>query len=247
MMRLIKHQTFSAAMNMALDEVLLDRVAKGLSEPTVRLYSWTPSAISIGFFQSIYDEVHLDVCKKEGVAIVRRQTGGGAVYHDEKGEITYSFIAPESFVKKDILEAYEQICEPLILALKKVGIKATFSPINDIVTEGKKISGNAQKREGGCVLQHGTLLVDPNIKKMFTCLNVSKEKISDKFIQSVFKRVTSVEKESSASYGAVLQALEDTFSSTFNTSIGDYTSDELAAAKKLAETKYSSKEWNYLR
>src|SRR5208282_4253098 len=104
------------------------------------------SAVSIGTFQSMANEVNVEECNRSNVSYVRRLTGGGAVYHDSNGEITYSVIAPESLFPKNIIESYKVICSWVISGLAILGIKAEFVPINDIVVNGKKISGNAQTR-----------------------------------------------------------------------------------------------------
>ena len=177
---------------MAIDEAVCEAVASGKSLPTIRFYTWLPSAVSIGYFQSLIDEVDVSVAKELSADIVRRRTGGGAVYHDAKGEITYSVIAPEPIMPDGIRESYQVICGWVIESLKNIGIGAEFKPINDIIANGKKISGNAQTRRNGVLLQHGTLLYDLDVRTMFTLLKVPKEKISDKMIQSVGERVTKV-------------------------------------------------------
>ncbi|MCA9478543.1 MAG: lipoate--protein ligase family protein, partial [Nanoarchaeota archaeon] len=180
-------QPFSAAMNMALDEVFMEEVKQG-KEPVLRLYQWKPSAVSIGYFQGIKYEVDQQACKENGVDIVRRQTGGGAVFHEQ--EITYSIIAPQGTFSTYILKSYEKICGYLVAALKSLGVEAKFSPINDIVVADRKISGNAQTRKNGILLQHGTIICKVDVEKMFSLLKVGKEKRSDKLIQSVKKAVT---------------------------------------------------------
>ena len=98
--RIIGLETREAFLNMALDEVCSEAVAARESLPTIRFYRWQPSAVSIGYFQSLEDEVAVDKCKEAGVDVVRRRTGGGAVFHDYEGEITYSVIAPEKNVSE---------------------------------------------------------------------------------------------------------------------------------------------------
>ena len=141
--------------NMAEDEALI----KTKSEPTLRLYTWEPSAVSIGYFQSIKDEVDVNFCRKNGIDIVRRNTGGGAVFHDEKGELTYSLIYPLSEWNKfaesvgregnNIMETYRIVCNCLIIGLEKLGIEADFKPINDIETSGKKDIWKCPDEKGG--------------------------------------------------------------------------------------------------
>ncbi|MBI2085362.1 MAG: lipoate--protein ligase family protein [Candidatus Aenigmarchaeota archaeon] len=245
--RVIPLQTNNAYMNMALDEAICQFVASGESQPTIRFYTWTPSAVSIGYFQSLNDEVDVNVAKQLGVDIVRRRTGGGAVYHDTKGEITYSVIAPESMMPKGIRESYQLICGWIIESLKKIGIESEFKPINDIITNGKKISGNAQTRRNGVLLQHGTLLYDLDVRTMFTLLKVPKEKISDKMIQSVEERVTKVLNFGNFSMQDVYNAMLEGFTKDKEYSIGSLSSEELELSKKLSKERYKAEEWNYRR
>jgi lipoate-protein ligase A len=245
--RIIPCQEFSAAMNMALDETIMAGVRDKTSPPTIRFYTWNPKAITIGYFQGIHQEVDLDSCKHARVDVVRRQTGGGAVYHDD--EITYSIIAPVDYFPKDIIASYGIICGHIVDALKSFGVPAKFSPINDVTIDDKKISGSAQTRRGNVLLQHGTLLYTVDVDTMFTLLTVGKEKIADKLIQSVKKRVISVHDLAThpPSREAMLNALEKTFTKDKTWEHGLYTSDELSQAEKLAEEKYSSDAWNKMR
>ena len=177
--RVIPLHTTDAFTAMAIDEAVSESVLKG-EPPTIRFWRWNPSAVSIGYFQNVEDELDLDMCKKMNVDVVRRRTGGGAVYHDYDGEVTYSVIGKEELFPKGITESYYLICGWIIDSLTMLGIQSEFKPINDIVVNGKKISGNAQTRRNGILLQHGTILVDLDVKKMFSLLKVGKEKISDK-------------------------------------------------------------------
>jgi len=234
-------------MNMALDEAICEAVRKGVSLPTIRFYTWTPSAISIGYFQGLNNEVALDECKVQGVDYVRRQTGGGAVYHDTDGELTYSIIGSVDLFPKDIKKSYEIICGHIISALDILGISAEFRPINDVVVNGKKISGNAQTRRDGILLQHGTILYDVDVDKMFSLLKVGKEKIADKLIKSVKSAVTRVLDYGDISKEQLIDAMEKAFSAGKEIEIGNYSEEELARAKELAETKYKTEEWNNIR
>jgi len=171
-LRLIRYSENDGFLNMAIDEALINLVSDEKSQATIRFYGWKPNCVSIGFFQSINDEVNLDMAKKLGVDIVRRYTGGGAVFHHD--EITYSIILPERFVSSDIIESYSKICKGVIFGLNNLGLNASFKPINDIIVNNKKISGNAQTRKRGVLLQHGTILIDVDLNKMFSLLKVSK-------------------------------------------------------------------------
>ncbi|MBI2144706.1 lipoate--protein ligase family protein [Candidatus Woesearchaeota archaeon] len=246
--RVIDIAANNAFINMALDEAISQAVRTRESQPTIRFYKWQPSAVSIGYFQSLQDEVDTELCKKIGVDIVRRRTGGGAVYHDSTGEITYSIIAPEGMFPKGITESYQEICGWIVKALGKIGIAAEFKPINDIITNGKKISGNAQTRRNGILLQHGTILYKLDVATMFSLLKVPKEKISDKFIADVKQRVTSV---TDINPQITEQQLKDALIAAFTEGkefeLGSVTANEKAAAEKLAKERYSSDEWNNLR
>ena len=144
--RVIPLEAHDAYINMGIDETLLEFVRDGKSQPTIRFYRWQPSAVSIGTFQSMNKEINIAKCKELGIGYIRRMTGGGAVYHDFSGEITYSVIAPLSYFPKGIRESYRFVCDWVINGLGTLGIEATFAPINDILVNGRKISGNAQTR-----------------------------------------------------------------------------------------------------
>jgi len=243
--RMISFQYFDAFMNMALDEAIMDGVRAGTTLPTIRLYGWDPAAVSIGYFQGIKNEVDLEAAKLAGVDVVRRLTGGGAVFHDTLGEVTYSIIGPLELFPGDVIESYRIICGDLLYGLELLGINASFEPINDIMLENKKISGNAQTRRRGILLQHGTILYQVDVEKMFSVLNVSEQKSVDKLIKSVKKRVTSVSQQVDVSMQDVSEALEKGFSRQRDIVRGDYTQEELEHAKQLAQEKFQTEAWNF--
>jgi lipoate-protein ligase A len=245
--RMIPLRYFNAYMNMALDEAIMEGIRTGTTLPTIRLYGWEPSAVSIGYFQGLEYEVNLEACRLQGVDVVRRITGGGAVYHDRDGEITYSLLAPLALYPDDLIQSYRLICGYLIEALQLLGIEGSFQPINDIIVDGRKISGNAQARKQGVLLQHGTILYRVDVEKMFTLLTVSEEKVSDKLIRSVKKRVTSISDIRPVSFQEVITALETAFRNNLETEYGDYTERELQRARELAEQKYSTSSWVAMR
>jgi len=245
--RVIEFSENDAFMNMAIDEAISESVASGNSPPTIRFYGWHPSAVSIGYFQSLEKEVDIKNCELEGVDVVRRRTGGGAVYHDNYGEITYSVIAKESLFPKDIIASYKEICGWIIDSLSIMGIKSEFKPINDITASSKKISGNAQTRRGGVLLQHGTVLYGVDVERMFSVLKVSDEKIKDKMIANVKERVTSVKHHVNISKEDVYHALLDGFTRGKEFDLGSLSEKELERASRLREKRYLSKEWNFAR
>ncbi len=247
MWRVIRLETRDAYSNMAVDNAIMDGQRSRTSPPTIRFYKWNPSAVSIGCFQSMNEEVNVEKCKELGVSYVRRITGGGAVYHDTDGEITYSVIAPESEFPKNIIESYKLICGWVISGLANIGIGAEFAPINDIVVGGKKISGNAQARRNGVLLQHGTVLYNTDLGKMFSLLKVSSEKISDKAIKSAEERVTKVVDHASTTQEGLYDALLKGFVDGKEHEFGSLNPDEVAKAEELSKSVYSSNSWNFER
>ena len=241
--RLLKTGHNNGYWNMALDEVLLKSISKSTTDtPTLRLYGWFPTAVSIGYFQSMDQEVDVQNCKKAGVDLVRRMTGGGAVLHDS--ELTYSFITRE--YPQNILESYSMICDPIITCLVDLGFnEVKFAALNDVVVDGKKVSGNAQTRKEGILLQHGTILLDVDSEKMFTLLKVPKEKIRDKVIDSVKERVMGVNR----TFDEVSAALERAFSMKFAAKVlvDIITTQEISDSQKLIKQKYGTYDWNWRR
>lgn len=237
-----------APTQMAIDEAIAVNRLKEDTPNTVRLYRWKPSAVSIGYFQSLEKEVNLETCGALGVDVIRRITGGGAVFHDYDGEITYSLVAPESDPKmpRDILASYQVICGAIIEGLRTLGVDAEFKPVNDIAAGGKKISGNAQTRRHGVVLQHGTVLVDSDLRTMFRVLRVSDAKISDKMIQAVEERVTNVRRYlgREVAFREARDALVEGFEKVFKVTLepGKLTAGEERTVEEL-KAKYSSAEW----
>lgn len=235
-----------AVTSMALDEAVLRLNSEGRSPNTLRFWRWQPSAVSIGYFQSLELEVNLEEARREGIQVVRRITGGGAVFHDTNGELTYSLVCKEEDLPRDILESYRLICGGLVKGLGLLGLEAEFRPVNDVLVRGRKISGSAQTRRWGSVLQHGTILISPDVRLMFRVLRVSPEKLSDKAISSVFERVTTIERELGRKPGfeevreAMIKGFEGVLGVGFEE--GDLTGEELELARKLA-LKYSSEEW----
>ncbi|MGB9756187.1 MAG: lipoate--protein ligase family protein [Candidatus Bathyarchaeales archaeon] len=253
--RLIKLETHDAYTNMAIDEAILTARIRNLAPNTIRFYRWKPSAVSIGKFQNIRNEVNIENCEKYGVDIVRRITGGGTVYHDAEGEITYSVIADKKDLKaKDITEVYQKIYAGITEALKILGINADFNQGNaktcpNLTVNGKKISGSAQSHKSGIVLQHGTLLLDVDLEKMFTFLRVPWAKTCMEILTIAKNKITSIkeELEKNVSTEEVTKALTEGFQKALNTQLipRTLTQYEVEYAQKLYKEKYATKEWNF--
>ncbi|RPJ23866.1 MAG: lipoate--protein ligase family protein [Nitrosopumilales archaeon] len=230
----------SGPWNMALDEVLMNCINYH-SMPILRIYGWRPPTVSIGYFQSMDEEVDIKRCRQMGFDVVRRITGGGAVLHES--ELTYSFIT--SVYPKNIMESYNLICDPVVICINKLGFNGKFAPLNDIIVDDKKVSGNAQTRKKGILLQHGTILLSVNLEKMFSVLKVPSEKVKDKMIDDAKERVMGLDKP----FDEVAYNLKESFSDKFGAEIvvDNLTTKEEKCTKKLIEEKYTSDKWNLKR
>lgn len=253
--RLLKLETCNAFMNMGIDEAILRARIENLVPNTLRFYCWKPSTVSIGRFQNIENEVHLDNCKKYGVDVVRRITGGGTVYHDAEGEITYSVVVSKKDLEnEDITAVYAKIYSGLTEAAKILGINVDFNEGNtktcpNLTVNGKKISGSAQSHKRGVVLQHGTLLVDVDLEKMFTFLRVPWAKTCMEVVNVAKRKITSIKKEleREVSIKEVNQALTEGFQKALNIKFvdGELTLYERELAEKLCKEKYATDDWNF--
>jgi len=235
---------------MAIDEAVMIARIEEKVEDTVRLYVFKPSSITIGRFQSVEYDVDLEKCKQLEIPVVRRITGGGSVFHDQYGEITYSAVIGEDSYKglKNVEESYRAIASPLVEALREVGLNGGFSGLNDIIANGKKISGSAQTRRKGVILQHGTFMYATRLDILASVLKVSQKKLQDKGVRSIWERVTTLEREGiKVSREEVYNILRDKFLEKFPLEEGKLTDYELELAEELLEGRYGKEEWNFQR
>lgn len=256
--RLLKLETADAYTNMAVDEAIMHARIKNKVSNTLRFYQWNPSAVSIGRFQKLANEIDVDNCKKHGIDIVRRITGGGAVYHDSEGEITYSLVAKTADLgckNLDMLNAYQRICSGLNEAIKILGTKAEYQPPDpkrcpNLTIHGKKLSGSAQSNRRGILLQHGTFMMDINHGKMFTYLKVPWAKTLNDVLAVSKRKLTSARNEldSNLSTEEVYKALVKGFEKALNVKFAEteITDDEQQLAKRLIRERYATEEWNFL-
>jgi lipoate-protein ligase A len=241
-------------MNMAIDEAVLTARIGNLVPNTVRFYRWKPSAVSVGKFQQAQNEAHLENCHAHNVDIVRRITGGGAVYHDAENEITYSVVAhTEDLNAQDITTAYAKIYSGIAEALKSLGISSDFNfgdakTCPNLTVNGKKISGSAQSHKKGIVLQHGTLLLDVNLEKMFSFLRVPWANACMEIVNVAKRKITSIKAESgkNVSPNEAQDALIQSFQKALNIKLAQdkLTPQEQQLAEKLYKEKYVTDEWN---
>ncbi|QEW18067.1 putative lipoate-protein ligase A [Marinibacterium anthonyi] len=233
------------AMHLALDEVLSRAVAKGSRAPTLRFWQWDRPAIIIGNFQSLKNEVDMDACRDHGVTVVRRVTGGGAMFVEPGSTITYSLYAPAELVEgMDFAASYAFLDNWVLQALNDVGIEAYYKPLNDIASPKGKIGGAAQKRYGaGAVLHHATMAYDMDGAKMEQVLRIGREKISDKGIASAAKRVDPVRSQTGMSREEVTERMIATFTRLNGGAPGHVTPEEWGEAEKLVAEKFATEAW----
>ncbi|GAA3670216.1 lipoate-protein ligase A [Yimella lutea] len=235
------------AMHVALDEVIGREVARGERPPTLRLWDWDSPLVVIGSFQSVKNEVDPDGAAKHGIDVVRRVSGGGAMFMEPGNCITYSLVVPASLVEGLSFErSYSFLDDWVIEALREVGVNAHFVPLNDIASDQGKIGGAAQKRfADGAVLHHVTMSYDIDADKMVEVLRIGREKMSDKGHRSANKRVDPMRSQTGMTRDAILDSFLATFEKRYATTRSDYTQAELEAAEQLMDEKFSTPEWTH--
>jgi len=248
--RLLRETPLSGPMNLALDEVLTRRVGAGEREPTLRFWRYTEPVVVLGRFQSVGNEVNEESARELGVRVVRRMTGGGAMFGEPENIITYSVYAPPELVRgMSTVESYEFLDGWAVEALRGLGIDAWYEPINDITSADGKVGGAAQARRPGAVLHHVMMSYEMDAAKMLRVLRIGLEKITDKAIASAEKRVGPLKRQTGLSREEVLEAMIRTFAER-NTDGGlvedELTPDELAEAEELVRERYGTREWTYL-
>ncbi|CAM5451925.1 lipoate--protein ligase family protein [Leifsonia shinshuensis] len=245
--QIVHAKAVSPLMHLALDEVLTTEVGEGRRGPTLRIWEWDEPAVVIGSFQSVKNEVDPVNAEKYGVQVVRRITGGGAMFMEAGSVVTYSIYAPADLVQgMSFADSYAFLDEWAVIALKSLGIDASYVPLNDITSPKGKIGGAAQKRLGsGAVLHHVTMSYDMDGQKMTEVLRIGREKISDKGITSAAKRVDPLRSQTGLSRAEIIEQMKLTFRSLYGATDGDLTEAEYEEAERLVESKFATEEWLY--
>jgi len=230
----------------ALDETLTLAVSKGDRKPTLRFWGWNAPCVVLGRFQSVRNEVYEEAAREEGIQLVRRISGGGAMFIEPEGAITYSIYAPDEIVAgMTFPESYAFFDAWVIDALQELGVDAWYAPLNDISSSGGKIGGAAQARRGGGVLHHTTMAYQMNIPRMTKVLRVGKEKLSDKGVQSVDKRVGPLRQQTDLDRDVIIHHLIGHFRARFGLTDDTIRVDEMADARQRAENRFSTPDWLY--
>ena len=231
--------------NLALDEVLAREVGAGHRPPTLRFWDWDEPAVVIGSFQSVRNEVDGDAARRHGVQVVRRVSGGGAMFMEAGNCVTYSLYVPQTLVDgMSFAESYPFLDAWVMQGFADMGVEAFYVPLNDIATPQGKIGGAAQKRfANGGMVHHVTMSYDIDAEKMTDVLRIGKEKISDKGIRSAKKRVDPLRRQTGMTRAAVIDALTRTFTQRYGAQLGKVSDSELAAARELVDGKFGTDEW----
>ncbi len=235
-MRYIISENTDAYFNLASEEYLLKHTDEDI------FYLWrNDNAIIVGTNQNTLSEINVEYVKEKEIKVVRRLTGGGAVYHD-LGNINYTFIENS----KKSFNDFRGFCEPITKALNELGVKAEFSGRNDMTIDGKKFSGTAQCKYKNRVMHHGTLLFSSKKSDISGALKPRDIKFTGKSVKSVASRITNIS-EHLESPMDVLEFRDRIMRSVAggldNITVFDAIEEE--KIKKLREEKYSTWEWNY--
>ncbi len=227
--------------NLALEEHVFDHLPR---DRTYFMLWQNDRAIIIGKHQNTLAEINASYVASNGIQVVRRLSGGGAVYHD-LGNLNYTFITDAGQAEELNLQLF---CQPIADVLKSLGVEARVNGRNDITIAGKKFSGNSQYIKNGRVMHHGTILFDSDLGVVQDALNVSQEKIQTKGIRSVRSRITNVREHLQAEMSlaqfreklltGILSAQPDT--AEYSLGCADY-----AAIEEIRKNRYGTWEWNY--
>ena len=245
--QVIRGEVLPTQVNVALDQVLLEEVAAGRRKPTLRFWEWEDTATVIGAFQSYVNELRPEGVEKYGVQVVRRISGGGAMFMEGGNCITYSMFVPPALVAGlDYEESYVFLDQWVLAALKSLGVEAFYKPINDISSTGGKIGGAAQKRlRDGTLLHHATMSYDIDADKMVEVLRIGEAKISDKGVSSAKKRVDPLRSQTGEARKDIIDVMADTFADRYGASFDTFTADEMEKAHALVAEKFGTEKWTY--
>ncbi|MBH9966465.1 lipoate--protein ligase [Rossellomorea oryzaecorticis] len=226
--------------NLAIEEYALKNL--DINESYLLFYINEPSII-IGKNQNTIEEINTEYVEKEGLHVVRRLSGGGAVYHD-LGNLNFSFITKDD---GESFHNFKKFTEPVVKALNKLGVNAELSGRNDLMAEGRKISGNAQFSTKGRMFSHGTLLFDSEMENVVSALKVKKDKIESKGIKSIRSRVANI-----SEFLSEKMTIEE-FRSTLldyifdGSDVEEYvlTEEDWKNINELSKERYQNWDWNY--
>jgi lipoate-protein ligase A len=272
--RWIPYEQHDPYTNMAIDEAMLIAHSEGLVPPTIRFYGWNPATLTLGYFQRSASEVDAAKVKEKGIGLVRRQTGGRAVLHDQ--ELTYSVVVSEKApgIPSSVTEAYRVLNQGLLYGFIRLGLDAQMVSLAseeerrkyetlgssacfdspswyELVVEGKKVAGSAQTRQLGVVLQHGAILLDIDVDLLFDVLCFPNEQVKERLKQSFRNKAVAI--NDLRPQKVTVEEAQDAFYHGFSEGLGvelvqgELLPYESKKAEELVNTKYATDEWNFKR
>ena len=234
------------AYSVAADEAMAIARSKDSVPNTLHFYRRNRPTVSLGYFQKAGEALDLDFCRKNGISIVRRVTGGSAIYTDEN-HLIYGLAVDEKTVPTGREESMRLVCSAIVLALNELGVESSFKPANDILVEGRKISGSAQMRRWGIVLQHGTLILGNRPGMMQGALKMDEGKVRARGLAPSNYTVSlieamGVEPPLEKVKAALIHGFEEVFEISFDRQ--KFSEAEETRINELIEQKYGSDGWN---
>jgi lipoate---protein ligase len=239
-MKCIVHKSTDPYFNIATDEYIF----KHMEEDCFMLWQ-NDNAIIVGKHQNAMAEINLDYVKEKGIHVVRRLSGGGAVYHD-MGNLNFSFTHTGSDPTKMV--DFKKYTAPILEVLQSLGVDAKFEGRNDLMIDGRKFSGNAEHVIGNKVLHHGTLLFASEMRDVSGALKINPLKYKDRAVKSVPKRVTNIKDH--LKIPLTIEAFRDRILNHVlrifpEAQLYEFTPEDLAAIEKIRNEKYATWDWNF--
>lgn len=238
-MRCIYHTSTDPYFNIATDEYIF----RHIKEDCFMLWQ-NDNAIIVGKHQNTLSEINFDYVKSQNIHVVRRLSGGGAVYHD-LGNLNFSFTKTGA---DSSLMDFEMYTRPILEVLNSLGVPAKFEGRNDLTIDGKKISGNAEHIFKNKILHHGTLLFSSEMKNVSEALKINPVKYQDKAVKSIPKRVTNISEHLPKPISLkefTQKIMEYMLAQNKEAYLYEFTEEDWAAIEKIKQQKYATKEWNY--
>ena len=233
-----------AHVQLALDEVLLDRAAAGGRGPTLRFWEWSEPALVLGSHQVLANEVDGEAALDLGFTVARRMSGGGTMIVEPGRTITYSLYVPGSIVAGlSFVDSFARLDAWVVECLRRLGVPASYRPVNDIVSPEGKMGGAAQARRRGFVLHHTAIAHAMDTAIVPRLIRIGRERISARGVRSAEKEVSPLDRWLALGRDEVVAALAACFEAGHRARPGVLHADELAAAQVLAAAKYATAEW----
>jgi lipoate-protein ligase A len=256
--------------NMAVDEAMMLAVQEGHAPATLRIYGWRPACLSIGTFQSVNGDIDAVACAGRGIDWVRRPTGGRAILHDR--EVTYSVAArqDDERIAGDVMQSYRRISEGLLAGMRLLGVKADLAPSaipreqpgapkpaacfaapsqHEIMVNGRKVIGSAQRRQGNVLLQHGSILLDLDVATLMALLRFPSADEQERTSARVRNESVTLNRllGREVPYDEVSRALADGFPAALDIELapGVLTPWEQEQVERLRRDKYMADEWRF--